>query len=133
MLTAMLAARLEAAVATASASVAGFGVETQPFCQALLAPRLFRRPGLSIGYVHCNCNCHLPPQSMRLLGVARANTAVGVSPETFLLHQVVGGLIPVVAMVWRPALAVWFDSTLCPGGCQRVWRGGEKVVGSVEW
>jgi hypothetical protein len=31
-----------------------------------------------------NCNCHLPPRS-GLLGVARANTAVGVSPETFLL------------------------------------------------
>jgi hypothetical protein len=27
---------------------------------------------------------------------------------------------PAVAMVWLPALAVWFDSTLCPGGCQRV-------------
>jgi hypothetical protein len=54
------------------------------------------------------------------LAWVRANTAVGVSPETFLLHQVVGGSIPAVAMVWRPALAVWFDSTLCPGGCQRV-------------
>jgi hypothetical protein len=55
-----------------------------------------------------------------LLGLARVNTAVGVSPETFLLHQVVGGSIPAVGMAWRPALAVWFDSTLCPGGCQRV-------------
>jgi hypothetical protein len=34
------------------------------------------------------------------MGVARANTAVGVSSETFLLHQVVGGSIPAVAMVW---------------------------------
>jgi hypothetical protein len=59
---------------------------------------------------------------MGLLGVARANTAVGASPETFLLHQVVRGSIPDVAMVWRPALAVWFDSKLCPGRCQRVWR-----------
>jgi hypothetical protein len=33
-----------------------------------------------------NSNCHLPPRSMGLLGVARANTAVGVNPETFLLH-----------------------------------------------
>jgi hypothetical protein len=31
------------------------------------------------------CNCLLPPRSMGLLGVARANTAVGVSPETYLL------------------------------------------------
>jgi hypothetical protein len=29
----------------------------------------------------------LQPRSMGLLGVARANTAVGVSPETFLLLQ----------------------------------------------
>jgi hypothetical protein len=29
--------------------------------------------------------CTLPPRSMGLLGVARAYTAVGVSPETFLL------------------------------------------------
>jgi hypothetical protein len=57
---------------------------------------------------------------MGLLGVARANTAIGVSPKSFLLHQVVGVSIPAVAMVWRPALAVWFDSTLCLGGCQRV-------------
>jgi hypothetical protein len=36
-----------------------------------------------------SCSCHLPPRSMGLLGVARANTAVGVSPETFLqlLHR----------------------------------------------
>jgi hypothetical protein len=32
-----------------------------------------------------NCNGHLPPRSMGLLGMARANTAVCVSPKTFLL------------------------------------------------
>jgi hypothetical protein len=48
----------------------------------------------------CNIsNCHLPPRSMGLLGVFKANTAVGESLETFLLHQVVGGSIPAVAMV----------------------------------
>jgi hypothetical protein len=32
-----------------------------------------------------------------------------------------------LAMVWRPALAaVWFDSTLCLGGCQRVIRKSKK-------
>jgi hypothetical protein len=54
------------------------------------------------------------------------NTSVGVSPETFLLHPEVGGSIPAVAMVWRPTLAVWLDSTPCPDGCQRVIRKSKK-------
>jgi hypothetical protein len=37
-----------------------------------------------------------------------------------------GGTIPAVAMVWRPALAMWFDSARCPGGCQRVIRKSKK-------
>jgi hypothetical protein len=35
----------------------------------------------------------------RLLGVARANTSAGESPEPYLLHQVVGGSTTAVAMV----------------------------------
>jgi hypothetical protein len=30
------------------------------------------------------------------------------------------------APTWRPTLAVWFDSTLCPCGCQRVTRKSKK-------
>jgi hypothetical protein len=32
-----------------------------------------------------------------------------------------------VAMVWRPTLAVWLDSTPCPDGCQRVIRKSKKT------
>jgi hypothetical protein len=47
---------------------------------------LFYGPKCGVGaVVTLGCNCHLPPRSMGLLGVARANNAVGVSPETFLL------------------------------------------------
>jgi hypothetical protein len=56
-------------------------------------------------------------------GVARANTAVGVSLKISYYTE---WSIPAVAIVWRPALAVWLDSTLCPGGCQRVIRKRKK-------
>jgi hypothetical protein len=34
-----------------------------------------------------NCNCHLPPSSLGLWGVARAHTSATASPETLLLLQ----------------------------------------------
>jgi hypothetical protein len=57
---------------------------------------------------------------------AHALEWLGQTPQLvqvpFLLHPVIEGSIPAVAIVWQLALALWFDSTPCPGGCQRETR-----------
>jgi hypothetical protein len=81
---------------------------------------------------------HLPPRSMGLLGVARANTAVGVSPETFLLLLLLVAHLPGDMLALESALKPLADALedivqeLQVGGGDPVRRQARPIKGGLE-